>query len=124
MTPTERLAARFEKKDETRKKYKCGKCASCYQLEACPVDHLEDPFCPDYLPPEPTRHEWPSIYREALMKLEEPCDASAQVHRIGRVKSIRSAMLLLHGFSPEDIERIEHGVHQAEAPGRSDVLPA
>lgn len=46
MTPTERLAARFEKKDETRKKYKCGKCASCYQLEACPVDHLEDPFVP------------------------------------------------------------------------------
>lgn len=109
MTPTERLADRFEKKDEARKRYKCGKCASCYQLEACPVDHLEDPFCPNYLPPEPTRHEWADIYREALKKLEEPCDAHAQVHRIGRVNSIRDAMLRIHGFSPEDIERIEHG---------------
>ena len=88
------------------------------------MDHLEDPFCPNYLPPEPTRHEWADIYREALEKLEEPCDAYAKVHRIGRVKVIRDAMLRIHGFSPEDIERIEHGVHHAETPGRSDVLPA
>ena len=56
------------------------------------------------------RREWPEIYRKALENLQEPCDTPMRIHRIGRVNSLRSAMLQIHGFTAEEIKAIEESI--------------
>lgn len=108
MKRSEELRIRMEQ-HEKRKQYACGMCPSCYQRDSC-QGGSNGQTCQNYLAPEPTRREWPEIYRKALEKLREPCDTPMRIHRIGRVNSLRSAMLQIHGFTPGEIEAIEESI--------------
>jgi len=96
------VVERYKKK----KRYACGMCPSCYQLEACPGGS-DGRTCGNYLPPEPTKHDWKEIYGKAVALLQEPCDVTTRIHRIGRANSLCTAMLQIHGFTTEEIEEIE-----------------
>lgn len=76
-------------------------CLSCRNNADC-----ERIIC-RYSAPEPTRDEWTKIYKEALRKLREACDTQEKIHRIGRVKALRDALIEIHGFSKEEIEGME-----------------
>lgn len=91
----------------TAKKWACGMCPSCFQRDACPggSDGLR---CPNYLAPEPTRAEWPQIYREALEAARNPKGVQDEVRKIGRVNALRDALHRIHGFTAEEIKRIEN----------------
>ena len=102
------------------KKYACGMCPSCYQLEACPggCDGLR---CNNYLPPEPGRREWMDILRKALVDLQKASHGSEYMYLVGRVTAIKDAMTEIHGYSYEEIEVIEHDLHPVR--GGGDILP-
>lgn len=102
----------------------CGMCPSCGQREACPGGSV-GVNCDNYLPPEPTRLEWPDIYRNAYRRTFEKLDATAKTYRIGHAKAIRDAMLQIHGFTKEEIEEIEReiGNDMHPVPRRRDLLP-
>lgn len=96
--------------ESASKAWPCGMCPSCLQRDACAGDYAAEKTCGNYLAPEPTRYEWPEIYRAALRKAEEPCDVTAQIHRIGRVNGLRSAMMQIHGFTIEEMAEIEGSI--------------
>lgn len=86
-------------------------CISCYQREACPGFRPSEgntAGCADYLPPEPTRHEWAGIYKAALLEAKKPhADTQETIWKIGRVNALREALHTIHGYSAEEIRRIE-----------------
>lgn len=88
-------------------KWPCGMCPSCFQRRACPGRAGSGRGCDNYLEPGPTRREWPEIYREALEKLDKARGPINEVRAIGRVKALKEAMIGIHGFTPEEVERIE-----------------
>ena len=107
-----------------KNKWICGKCHSCCQRDDCPGGG-SGISCDNYLAPEPTKLEWPVIYRKAYRSTFDSQDVTAKVYRIGHAKAIRAAMMQIHGFTEEeirDIEReIENDMHPV--PGRRDILP-
>lgn len=105
-SPTEHLRRILESGERRRKKWECGMCPSCYQKEACP-GRMGESGCDNYLPPEPTKSEWPAIYESAYRRIFSDIDATARVYRIGHAKAIRDAMLQIHGFTEKEIEEIE-----------------
>ena len=104
MTRRDQLLRSLEKHE--KHEWKCGMCPSCYQREACPGG-VSGGKCSNYLAPEPTRMEWPDIFKKALQAVREPCDTQEKVRRIGRVNAIRDAMHRVHGYSFEEIRKIE-----------------
>ena len=90
---------------------KCGMCLSCYQREACPDFRPSEgnpAGCADYLPPEPTRHEWPQIYRTAIREARKPHRSVQEtIQKIGRANAITEALHTIHGYSTEEIRRME-----------------
>lgn len=120
MTPTERLSHRMEHGWDPGRKYKCGMCPSCYQREECPGG-TDGRTCPNYLPPEPTRLEWPDILRRAIEDTRHCRNAHEEVHRIGRLNAIKDAMQRFHGFSADQIREIENDMHSAA--GGGGILP-
>lgn len=93
------------------KKYRCGMCPSCYQRGACPVDGEIGRSCPNYLPPEPTRSEWPDIYTEYLKAAERALREElpgTQIHALKNARITRAAMLQIHGFTKEEVTEIEN----------------
>lgn len=116
MTLTERLAHRMEHGWDPGKKYKCGMCPPCFQREECPGG-TDGHTCPNYLPPEPTRLEWPGILRKAIEDLRYCKSTHEEVHKIGRVNAIKDAMQRIHGFSAEQIREIENDMHSAAGGG-------
>lgn len=91
------------------KKYKCGMCPSCYQRDACPVEP-EGLSCSSYLPPEPTKSEWPQIYIKSLLaaaKAIRKGTTDIQCGSIGNARIFKRAMKNLHGFTAEEIKEIE-----------------
>lgn len=123
-SPTERLRRILDHKEPGKKKWACGMCPSCYQNEACP-EGSSGASCENYLPPEPTKLEWPDIYRKAYGRTFEYVEATEKVFRIGHAKALRDAMTLIHGFTEEEIRKIEREVEDDmhPVPGRRDVLP-
>lgn len=87
----------------------CGMCPSCLQRDMCPGKSGSGRGCDNYIEPEPTRHEWPDIYRGALRKLKEAKNAFEEVSALGRANSIRDALIRIHGFTVEEVEEIEKG---------------
>lgn len=88
-------------------KWQCGMCPSCFQRRACPGRTGTGRGCNNYLAPEPTHREWPEIYKEALGKLDETRGPINEARAIGRVKALKEAMIGIHGFTLEEVERIE-----------------
>lgn len=94
---------------KSMKKYKCGMCPSCYQRDACPTDP-EGLSCSSYLPPEPTKSEWPQIYIKSLLdaaKVIRKGTPDMQCKTIGNARIFKRAMKNLHGFTAEEIKEIE-----------------
>lgn len=89
--------------------WQCGMCPSCLQRDMCPGRSGSGGGCDNYIEPEPTRHEWPEIYRGALRKLKEAKNAFEEVSALGRANSIRDALIRIHGFTVEEVEEIEKG---------------
>ena len=87
----------------------CGMCPSCLQRDMCPGKSGSGRGCGNYIEPEPTRHEWPEIYRDALRKLKEAKNAFEEVSALGRANSIRDALIRIHDFTAEEVEEIEKG---------------
>lgn len=122
-SPTERLRRILEHKEPGKRMWACGLCPSCYQREACPGGS-NGISCGNYLPPEPTKKEWPDIYRRAYRRTFERVDTTEEVYRIGHAKVIRDAMLQIHGFTEEEIRDIEREIEDDmhPVPGRRDIL--
>lgn len=87
----------------------CGMCPSCLQRDMCPGRAGSGRGCDNYIEPEPTRYEWPEIYRGALKKLKEARNTFEEVGALGRANSIRDALIRIHGFTAEEVEEIERG---------------
>ena len=89
--------------------WQCGMCLSCLQRDMCPDKSGGGRGCDNYIEPEPTRHEWPEIYRGALRKLKEAKNTFEEVSALGRANGIRDALIRIHGFTAEEVEEIEKG---------------
>lgn len=87
----------------------CGVCPSCLQRDMCPGRSGSGRGCDNYIEPEPTRYEWPEIYRGTLRKLSKAKNAFEEVCALGRVNSIRDALIRIHGFTAKEVDEMEKG---------------
>lgn len=93
---------------ESKSKYACGMCPSCYQRDYCPGGS-DGRTCSNYLSPEPTRLDWKRIYIRYLQKAADSMKnglPERQCKALGDVHIIRTAMLQIHGFSQKEIDDI------------------
>lgn len=93
-------------------RYKSGMCTSCYQRDYCPAEP-EGLACSNYLPPEPTKSQWPKIYESAILSAERALKEKTpdiQCKEIGTARSIRRALRTLHGFTETEVKTMENGV--------------
>lgn len=99
-------------------------CPSCRQRGACQglrrsAGRLG---CEGYISYDPRREEWPGIYMEALKKLREPSFGVEWCRRKGRVNALRDALHTIHGFSMEEIRKIEEAEkEEAERNDRDQI---